>query len=92
MALLTLPSFPAPEQFKKIAEQYDVEIIRDEFGVPHIYGKRDADAAFGLAYAHAEDDFATIQDVILATRWQDSRGKRLPGCDNRLSRKLYGHC
>ena len=50
------------------AEQYDVRIIRDEFGVPHIYGKRDADTAFGLAYAHAEDDFATIQDVILATR------------------------
>ncbi|MEZ5969852.1 MAG: penicillin acylase family protein [Hyphomonas sp.] len=36
---------------------YDAEIIRDEFGVPHIRGARDRDAAFGLAYAHAEDDF-----------------------------------
>lgn len=51
-----------------LKERYDVRIIRDEFGVPHIYGKSDADTAFGLAYAHAEDDFDTIQDVILATR------------------------
>lgn len=51
-----------------VAQQYDVRIIRDEFGVPHIYGKRDVDSAFGLAYAHAEDDYKTIEDVILATR------------------------
>ncbi|MCL6416487.1 acylase [Aestuariirhabdus sp. Z084] len=50
------------------ADDYEVEIIRDRFGVPHIYGQRDEDTAFGLAYAHAEDDFATIQDVIMATR------------------------
>ncbi|SEA48525.1 acylase [Microbulbifer marinus] len=52
------------------ATDFSVEILRDNWGVPHIYGETDADAAFGLAYAHAEDDFATIQDVILATRGQ----------------------
>ncbi len=46
----------------------DVRILRDEFGVPHVFGKTDADAAFGLAYAHAEDDFPTIQDVIFGVR------------------------
>lgn len=50
------------------AQQYDVRIIRDEFGVPHIYGRRDTDTAFGLAFAHSEDDYATIQDVLLAGR------------------------
>lgn len=50
------------------ARQYDVAIRRDRFGVPHVLGKTDADAAFGLAFAHAEDDFTTIQDVALATR------------------------
>jgi len=50
------------------ARAFDVEILRDNWGIPHIYGDTDADAAFGLAYAHAEDDFATIQSVILATR------------------------
>ena len=37
-------------------------VRRDEWGVPHILGRTDADAASGLAYAHAEDDFATIQE------------------------------
>jgi acyl-homoserine-lactone acylase len=50
------------------ASRYDVEIIRDEWGVPHIFGTTDADAAFGLAYAHAEDDFPTIQDALLTAR------------------------
>ena len=45
-----------------------VRILRDTWGVPHIYGKSDADAAFGLAYAHAEDDWPTIQDVLAAAR------------------------
>jgi acyl-homoserine-lactone acylase len=47
---------------------YDVEIARDAFGVPHINGKTDADAAYGLAYAHSEDDFVTIEEVVAMTR------------------------
>jgi penicillin amidase/acyl-homoserine-lactone acylase len=50
------------------AQRYDVRVLRDDFGVPHIYGKRDADVAYGLAYAHSEDDFDTIQRVILSAR------------------------
>ncbi|MFK8015389.1 MAG: penicillin acylase family protein [Gammaproteobacteria bacterium] len=49
-----------------IAER--VEIVRDNFGVPHIYGESDADAVFGLLYAQAEDDFNRIeQNYIWAT-------------------------
>ena len=47
---------------------YDVEIVRDGYGVPHINGKTDADTAYGLAFAHAEDDFLTIEDVVAMTR------------------------
>jgi acyl-homoserine-lactone acylase len=47
---------------------YDATIARDEFGVPHIFGKTDADASYGLGYAHSEDDFSTIQEVIAMTR------------------------
>ncbi len=36
-------------------------IIRDEFGVPHIYGKTDANAVFGLLYAQCEDDFDRVE-------------------------------
>ncbi len=43
-------------------------IARDEWGVPHVFGKTDADAAHALAYAHAEDDFSTLQEVVAMTR------------------------
>ncbi len=46
----------------------DVRIARDKFGVPHIFGKTDADVAYGVAYAHAEDDFSTLQEVLAMTR------------------------
>ncbi|MDF2190921.1 penicillin acylase family protein [Paraflavitalea sp. CAU 1676] len=38
-----------------------VTIIRDNWGIPHIYGKTDADAVFGLMYAQCEDDFKRIE-------------------------------
>ena len=46
----------------------NVEIVRDSWGVPHIYGKTDKEAAYGLAWAHAEDDFATIQKTFLPAK------------------------
>lgn len=53
---------PPPER------AYRAEILRDAFGVPHISGRTDADVAYGLARAHAEDDFTTLQDVAAMTR------------------------
>ncbi len=47
---------------------YSAEIMRSEFGVPHIYGRTDADVAYGVAIAHSEDDFFTLQDVIAMAR------------------------
>jgi acyl-homoserine-lactone acylase len=47
---------------------YNVTIYRDTWGVPHIFGNKDGDTAYGLAYAHAEDDFKTIQDIMLALK------------------------
>ena len=38
-----------------------VTIIRDNWGIPHIYGKSDADAVFGLLYAQCEDDFQRVE-------------------------------
>lgn len=39
----------------------NVTIIRDNWGIPHIYGKTDADAVFGLLYAQCEDDFKRVE-------------------------------
>jgi len=39
----------------------NVTIIRDDWGIPHIHGKTDADVVFGLMYAQAEDDFNRVE-------------------------------
>jgi acyl-homoserine-lactone acylase len=44
----------------------NIIIVRDSFGVPHIFAKTDAEASYGLAWAHAEDDFKTIQTLVLS--------------------------
>ncbi len=55
--------------FNSIAQAINtnnIEIIRDGFGVPHIYTKTDAELGYGLAWVHSEDDFKTIQEAYLA--------------------------
>lgn len=44
----------------------NIDIVRDKWGVPHIFGKTDAETAYGLAWANAEDDFKTMQFTMLA--------------------------
>ncbi|NBU24651.1 MAG: acylase [Gammaproteobacteria bacterium] len=67
-----LPTFDGAA-YRDLGGRYDVRILRDDFGVPHIYGRRDEDVAFGLAYAHAEDDFATLQQSLMTSRGRAAR-------------------
>src|SRR6202166_2426691 len=39
----------------------NVRIVRDDWGIAHVYGKSDADAVFGMIYAQAEDDFNRVE-------------------------------
>jgi acyl-homoserine-lactone acylase len=39
----------------------NITIIRDEWGIAHVYGKTDADTVFGAEYAQAEDDFNRVE-------------------------------
>jgi acyl-homoserine-lactone acylase len=69
------------------AEARNVTIIRDDWGIAHVYGKTDADAVFGVEYAQAEDDFKRIETNYLnamgrlaeaegeSAIWQDLRTK-----------------
>src|SRR5258708_29276800 len=43
----------------------EVTIIRDDWGIPHVYGQTDADAVFGVMYAQAEDDFNRVETNYL---------------------------
>lgn len=69
-AALVLFGHDAIERRKTLSTLNDIEppapylIERDQWGVPSIYGLTDEAVAFGLAYAHAEDDFYTIQTRI----------------------------
>ncbi|WP_421790802.1 acylase [Hyphobacterium sp.] len=64
------PAPPSPDEdiIRAEAARYSARIIRDAYGVPHISGETDADVGFGLAWAHAEDDWETIESTLLAAR------------------------
>ncbi len=61
--ILSTHSFAQPKEETNKWEQQasHVSIIRDQWGIPHIYGKEDADAVFGLLYAQCEDDFKRVE-------------------------------
>ena len=65
MRLLKLFLFITTISFSQINPN-NIDIVRDEYGVPHIYAETDAEVAYGLAWANAEDDFKTIQEAYLA--------------------------
>ncbi len=62
---LVFATFCASTAFGQVTrwkqEARDVTITRDDLGIPHIHGKTDADAVFGLLYAQAEDDFNRVE-------------------------------
>ena len=45
-----------------------IEIVRDQWGVPHIFAATDPEVAYGLAWAHCEDNFYDVQQPILTAR------------------------
>ncbi len=66
---LSLPGFgqvlSGAERQRCEAEARDVNIIQDKWGIPHIYGKTDADAVFGLMYAECREDFPRVEKNYL---------------------------
>lgn len=59
-----------------------ITIIRDNWGVPHIYGKKDADCAFGVMYAQCEDNFRQLEETFISALGRSAElygESRLPG-------------
>ncbi|MGB5580757.1 MAG: acylase [Woeseia sp.] len=78
-----------PEAARLAAIAARVEIFRDDFGVPHIYAKTDADAVFGMLYAQAEDDFPRVERNYI---WATGRLAEIQGEDaiwSDLRARLY---
>ena len=61
LPLQLFAQFSAKEINRYQQEAKQVNIIRDNWGIPHVYGKSDADAVFGLLYAQCEDDFKRVE-------------------------------
>jgi acyl-homoserine-lactone acylase len=70
-ALVCLAAVPAPQRAAWERQAGNVTIIRDDWGIPHVHGKTDADAVFGVIYAQAEDDFNRVEMNYL-----DALGRR----------------
>ena len=75
------------ERWERRAER--VEIVRDDWGIAHVRGERDADAVFGMIYAQAEDDFNRIETNYLTAlgRLAEAEGERAIWQDLRM--KLF---
>ena len=68
VGLSTWDAFSASPPDADPVRPRQVKIERDKWGVPHIHGKTDADVAYGIALAHAEDDFRNLEEVLAAVR------------------------
>jgi acyl-homoserine-lactone acylase len=55
----------AQENANPVINVEKINIARDAYGVPHIFAPTDPEVAYGLAWAHSEDDFTTIQTLLL---------------------------
>ena len=63
LTILTVWSLAAaspPEADRWEKHSRNVTIVRDDWGIAHVFGKSDADAVFGAIYAQAEDDFNRV--------------------------------
>jgi acyl-homoserine-lactone acylase len=54
-------AFTSAERGRMQAQARRVTILRDNWGIPHVFGKTDADAVFGMLFAQAEDDFNRVE-------------------------------
>jgi acyl-homoserine-lactone acylase len=95
LALVGAPSLtlaqqaPAEEMTRWKSEAQAVTIVRDDWGIAHIHGHSDADAAFGLVYAQAEDDFNRVETNYIAAlgRRAEAEGEAAVFLD--LRERLY---
>ena len=66
--MLFLLSWTGEAQTSSTINVQNINIVRDAWGVPHIFTKTDAEAAYGLAWAHSEDNFEQVQQPMLVAR------------------------
>lgn len=89
--LLGLTSFQSSfaQNFGKINPE-NIEIVRDQWGVPHIFAPTDAEVAYGLAWANAEDAFKEMQDLLVIGKGMSGIQKGVEGVKADFFRHVIG--
>ena len=87
--LTSVAAAPDAETARWQAQAARVTITRDDWGIPHIRGRSDADAVFGMSYAQAEDDFARVEANYLTAlgRTAEAEGEEAIWAD--LRQRLF---
>ncbi|HTY05020.1 MAG TPA: penicillin acylase family protein, partial [Gemmatimonadales bacterium] len=81
---------PTPQDLARWnREAASVTIIRDDWGIAHVYGKTDADAVFGMEYAQAEDDFNRIETNYLTSLGWLAQAEGEPAVFQDLRQRLF---
>ena len=100
LASLFVEAQPAAELARWTKQAQGINIVRDDWGIAHIYGKTDADVVFGMIYAQCEDDFNRVEANYLTAlgRTAEAEGESKIYQDLRMKmfitpellKKLYG--
>ena len=86
---LSAQDFSAKEIVAWEKQAKSIEIIRDNWGVPHIYGNTDADVVFGMMYVQCEDFFSKVEDVIIGRMGRESEVQGKTAIYKDLWSRLY---
>lgn len=88
--LLYVVTFTAPISAQQQFDPSKIDIVRDEYGVPHIFAKTDAEVAYGLEWATAEDDVDNAQFMLSAMRSQLGVKQGVDGAKTDFAVQFFG--
>ena len=81
---------PTPQEIARWERQaQNVTIIRDDWGIAHVYGGTDADAVFGMIYAQAEDDFMRVENNYMTQLGRQAEAEGEARIFNDLRAKIF---
>jgi len=86
---LSLAAAVAPEAARWEKQARNVTIVRDDWGIAHVFGKLDADAVFGAIYAQAEDDFNRVETNYLTSLGRTAEAEGESKVIQDLRQKLF---
>jgi acyl-homoserine-lactone acylase len=78
-----------PDLARWQAQAKNVTIVRDDWGIAHVFGKSDADAVFGMIYAQAEDDFNRVETNYLTSLGRTAEAEGVSAVMQDLRQKLF---